>query len=68
MNIIRIHIIDFTKKVAIFEFLNEKNPKYRYKLMIATSKTYLYPIIINHSTEKQFEFRFEDINFDILLK
>jgi hypothetical protein len=67
-NVLRIHIIDATKQIAVFEFLNKKRREDRYKLMIATRKTYLFPTIINNSTEKQFEFQFDTVDFDILLK
>jgi hypothetical protein len=67
-NVFRIHIIDTAKQIAVFDFLNEKRREDRYKLMIATRKTYLFPTVINNSTEKQFEFQFDTVDFDVLLK
>jgi hypothetical protein len=67
-SVLRIHIVDTEKQIAVFEFLNEKREEYRYRLMIATQKTYLFPKIINNSTEKQFEFQFDAVDFDVLLK
>jgi hypothetical protein len=67
-NVLRIHIVDTAKQIAVFEFFNKKRKEDRYKLMIATRKTYLFPTIINNSTEKQFEFQFDTVDFDVLLK
>jgi hypothetical protein len=67
-NVFRIHIIDTAKQIAVFELLNKKRKEDRYKLMIATRKTYLFPTVINNSTEKQFEFQFDTVDFDVLLK
>jgi hypothetical protein len=67
-NVLRIHIIDTAKQIAVFEFLNEKREEYRYRLTIAKRKTYLFPIVINNSTEKRFEFQFDTVDFDVLTK
>jgi hypothetical protein len=59
---ILIHIIDFKKGIAIFEqTVNDSATSYY--LMIAADKIRSVPVIVNHSSDKQAELEFDEIDF-----
>jgi hypothetical protein len=60
--IIKIHILDEMKGIAVFE------ENSNYSLMVRADRIRMFPVIINYcKSQKQLEFEFDKINFDRLL-
>jgi hypothetical protein len=62
-----IHIIDPQRGIAVFEFPYAPIAD-RFILMVDAAKAKEFPIIVNYGTVKFAEFKFEQPNFDRLLK
>jgi len=62
-----IHLIDPQRGIAVFEF-PYVTIEGRYILMVDADKAKNFPIIVNYGTVKFTEFKFEQPNFDRLLK
>lgn len=60
--IIKIHILDEMKGIAVFE------ENANYSLMVRSDRIRMFPVIVNYcKSQKQLEFEFDKINFDKLL-
>lgn len=66
--IINIYFINPERKIAVWEYMNEKREEYRYALFVAKENSKDFDIIVNYSTEKTEEFIFERPDFLTLLK
>jgi hypothetical protein len=62
-DIISIYILDWEKKIALFDYHNPFAEN-RYRLMVAAETSNLIPVIVNYSKfQKGREFQFESIDF-----
>lgn len=65
---IEIHIIDSQKGVALFKFILE-NRTVSYRLMVNSENLKAFPLIVNNCiSNRTKEVRFDEINFDKMLK
>ena len=66
--VIRVHLLDEEKGVALFEFKDETGVE-RYQLMVATGKMKNFPLIVNYCREqKQDELEFDVPDYALILK
>lgn len=65
-----INIIDSIKGIAVFTFSSTRYRPHNYKrLMVSEDKAYLFKTVVNYcESQKMFEFNFDKINFEKLLK
>jgi hypothetical protein len=64
-----IHIIDGKNGIAVFEEVSDNKPVKYFYLMISADKVRNVPIIVNYcETEKQLEYRFDEPNFEELIR
>jgi hypothetical protein len=65
---LEIHIIDSKKGIALFKFISE-NRKISYRLMVSSENLKEFPLIVNNCiSNRTKEVRFDEINFEKMLK
>lgn len=66
---VEIELIDTARGIAVFTYgfrkANKKSPS---RLLVDANKVHFFPAVVNHGTSKTFEYEFDKINFEALLK
>ncbi len=66
---VEIELIDTTRGIAVFTYgFPNANKKPERLLLVDANKVHFFPTVVNHGTSKTFEYDFDKINFEALLK